>query len=60
MKVPTLLILFLVVASTRTNAAEESKDARSGKIETRDWTAIDTDRDHYISADEMARFLERT
>ncbi|MGH8728837.1 MAG: hypothetical protein ACREV9_11945 [Burkholderiales bacterium] len=38
--------------------AEDKKDAKSGGEKGRDWTLVDTNKDHYIQAEEMAKWLE--
>ena len=44
-------------ATNKKAIAMEAKEDKVGKSGVRDWTAIDTDKDHSISPEEMQKFL---
>ena len=54
-KLTLLLVLAITVLSAPVMAAQQSS---TSKQQTRDWNAIDTNHDHYISPEEMQTYLD--
>lgn len=46
--------------ATQGETTAKAPPSATGKGDVRDWAAIDADRDHSISPDEMQKFLDKT
>ena len=54
-----LVLLIMAMGSLALAAPSNSSDPNiAGFTEVRDWSAIDTDKDGYVSADEMQEYLK--